>query len=67
MLANGYLQRREQPDGTTLALVANPIQFDEQAAEVSSAPGKGQHTDQVLGELGLTAAEVADLRARNMI
>jgi crotonobetainyl-CoA:carnitine CoA-transferase CaiB-like acyl-CoA transferase len=67
VLANDYLQRREQPDGTTLALAANPIQFDEQAAEVASTPDKGQHTDQVLGGIGIGVDELSDLRARNVI
>jgi crotonobetainyl-CoA:carnitine CoA-transferase CaiB-like acyl-CoA transferase len=67
VLANGYLQRRRQPDGTTLGLVANPVQFDEQPVDIPAAPAKGEHTDQVLGELGLTPDELADLRSRSVI
>lgn len=67
VLANGYLQRRRQPDGTTLGLAANPAQFDEQPVDIPAALAKGEHTDQVLSELGFTADELAGLRSRAVI
>ncbi|HQN50173.1 MAG TPA: CoA transferase, partial [Phenylobacterium sp.] len=30
-------------------------------------PALGEHTDQVLGELGLSADKIADLRARGIV
>jgi crotonobetainyl-CoA:carnitine CoA-transferase CaiB-like acyl-CoA transferase len=34
---------------------------------MGAVPGLGEHTDAVLGELGLTAAELARLRADGVI
>jgi crotonobetainyl-CoA:carnitine CoA-transferase CaiB-like acyl-CoA transferase len=31
------------------------------------APLRGEHTDEVLGELGYARAAIADLRARNVV
>jgi crotonobetainyl-CoA:carnitine CoA-transferase CaiB-like acyl-CoA transferase len=33
----------------------------------TATPALGEHTDEVLGELGLTAGEIADLRARRVV
>ncbi len=52
-LANGYLLRVENGDGTSFSLVANPVQFDEQPPEVQRAPEHGEHTEAILLELGL--------------
>ena len=67
VLANGYLQRPEQADGSQLSVVAGPIQFDEQAADVPPAPSKGEHNDEILAGLGMTAEEIAGLRERYVI
>jgi crotonobetainyl-CoA:carnitine CoA-transferase CaiB-like acyl-CoA transferase len=53
-IANGYLPQLSTPEGTTFALVANPVQFDETPAELTPAPDHGQHTEEVLLELGLS-------------
>jgi formyl-CoA transferase len=47
-------------DGTPWRLSETPTQPD-------IAPELGGHTDAVLGELGYSPAEVADLRARRII
>ncbi|MEW6471519.1 MAG: CoA transferase [Actinomycetota bacterium] len=53
VLANGYLPELKLDDGTPFRLVANPVQFDETPPELTPAPGHGQHTDEILLELGL--------------
>jgi crotonobetainyl-CoA:carnitine CoA-transferase CaiB-like acyl-CoA transferase len=51
--ANGYLGRVERDDGRTYDLVANPVQIDEKADQMLPAPEHGQHTEDILLELGL--------------
>jgi crotonobetainyl-CoA:carnitine CoA-transferase CaiB-like acyl-CoA transferase len=51
-----------------LKVLGTPIKLSDAAASVRSAPPTlGQHTDTLLGELGLSAADIAGLRARAVI
>jgi crotonobetainyl-CoA:carnitine CoA-transferase CaiB-like acyl-CoA transferase len=60
--ANGYLARH--PDHATARLAAGPCQFDgEHLAIRRGAPAVGQHTDEVLREVGFEAGEIAALRS----
>jgi crotonobetainyl-CoA:carnitine CoA-transferase CaiB-like acyl-CoA transferase len=52
-LANGYLQDVEFGDGRKATLVASPVQFDGTSPELTPCPEHGQHTEEVLLELGL--------------
>ncbi len=60
VLANGYLEEIESAEGTTFVLPANPVQFDETPASVRRAPEHGEHTDEVLLELGLTYDQIIE-------
>ena len=51
--ANGYLPHISREDGKEYDLVANPVQMDETADELRPAPEHGQHTEELLLELGL--------------
>ncbi len=59
-IANGYLERITTASGAEFALPANPVQFDETPASVRGAPEHGEHTDEVLLELGLTYDEILE-------
>jgi len=60
--ANGYLA--QHPEHGHVRLAANPIQFDGQALAVErGAPAVGQHTAEVLTEVGFGPDEIAALRA----
>jgi crotonobetainyl-CoA:carnitine CoA-transferase CaiB-like acyl-CoA transferase len=59
----------EVPDGNaTTLLPATPADFADTAwTPRSMAPGHGQHSDEVLGELGRSPQEIAALRERGVV
>jgi len=67
VLANGYLADVVAEDGSTFQLPTAPIQFDEEPPELTRAPGHGEHTDEVLRELGVTDDELIRLKVENAI
>ncbi len=60
VVANGYLEPITSSTGTEFVLPANPVQFDETPPSVRGAPEHGEHTDEVLLELGLTYDEIIE-------
>lgn len=66
-LANGYLQVLEAPNGARLAVPTNPVQFDKTPPRVRAAPGHGEHTDEVLIELGLSYDEILEQKAAGAV
>ena len=65
--ANGYLRDVHHKGGTTFQLVPSPIQFNETPPDLLAAPDHGEHTDEVLQELGLGMDEIIDLKIRGAI
>ena len=59
LVANGYVQEVEAADGSAFRLVGAPVQFDERPAPLRRAPEPGEHTEEVLLELGLSWDEIA--------
>ncbi len=57
-LANGYLREVDGGDKGRFKLVANPVQFDETPPDFGPSPEMGQHTEEVLLELGLDWDEI---------
>jgi len=51
-LANGFVQQVDYGDGTTLPLIANPVQFDRTPPTLSPAPAFSADTDEILTKLG---------------
>jgi formyl-CoA transferase len=58
----------EHPTLGTLNILNQPIRLSRTpAAVVTPTPERGDHTDEVLGELGLDAAQIARLRADKVV
>ena len=49
----------DRGDGHPFKLVASPVQFDEQSIPLGASPELGQHTEEVLLELGLSWDEIS--------
>jgi formyl-CoA transferase len=47
--------------------IGSPIKFSDLKPEITASPLLGEHTDEVLRELGYEATAIADLRARRIV
>ena len=67
VVANGYLEPVTATSGAEFRLPANPVQFDETPPEVRGAPEHGEHTDEVLLELGLSYDEIIERKVSGAV
>ncbi len=68
VVANGYVTEMEYPKhGKTLKVHGTPWQFSETPAQIGVAPELSAHTVEVLGEIGYSAEQIADLRERKIV
>jgi crotonobetainyl-CoA:carnitine CoA-transferase CaiB-like acyl-CoA transferase len=54
-------------DGRTYRLAASPAQFDGVPPSLRPAPEHGQHTEEILLELGRTWEDIAELKVRGAV
>ncbi len=68
VVANGYVTEIDYPEhGKRLKVHGSPWNFSETPAKPGIAPKLGADNDEILGRIGYTSAEIADLRARKII
>jgi crotonobetainyl-CoA:carnitine CoA-transferase CaiB-like acyl-CoA transferase len=67
-IANNYIVPFDHPVHGRLNIPGYPAHFSEcSAGPRSHAPAIGEHTDQVLNDLGFTIGEVAELRKGGVV
>src|SRR5215469_7875459 len=65
--ATGTIVEVEHPKRGKYLTVGNPIKMSDSPTEVKRSPLLGEHTQEVLTELGLTATEINTLRSEKVI
>jgi formyl-CoA transferase len=65
--ATGTVVEVDHPIRGKYLTVGNPIKMSDSPTEVTRSPLLGEHTDQVLAELGFAKAEIDSLRASKVI
>jgi crotonobetainyl-CoA:carnitine CoA-transferase CaiB-like acyl-CoA transferase len=64
----GMAQSVTRPDGQAVHVVAQPVALSRTPSRIAAPPpDMGQHTDEVLGEFGYTASEIAALREAKVV
>jgi crotonobetainyl-CoA:carnitine CoA-transferase CaiB-like acyl-CoA transferase len=66
-LANGYVQDVEYGDGRVLTMVSTPVQFDRVPFPIRPAPEHGQHTEEVLMELGMNMDQILEAKVAGIV
>jgi formyl-CoA transferase len=64
---SGTVVEVDQQERGTYLTVGSPIKFSDFAPVITGSPLLGEHTDEVLAQLGYTAAEVADMHAQKIV
>ena len=66
-VANGYITEVDHPSGQQIKVVRAPVQFDGQPPELGIAPEAGQHTEEILLEVGYDWDDIVRLKEAGVI
>lgn len=67
VVANDYVADVEMLDGSSIGLVTSPAQFDGEAGQPSRAPEIGEHTEDVLLDIGYTWEDLGRMKETGAI
>jgi crotonobetainyl-CoA:carnitine CoA-transferase CaiB-like acyl-CoA transferase len=67
LTANGRIATMVDAEGNPQQLVASPVKFDDDPAELERAPQFAEHTDEVLRELGIHDDRLIELKIAGAI
>jgi formyl-CoA transferase len=65
--ASGTVVEVDHPTRGKYLTVGNPIKMSDSPTEVKRSPLLGEHTDQILGEIGFASGEIVGLREKKVI
>jgi formyl-CoA transferase len=65
--ATGTIVEVDHPERGKYLTVGNPIKLSASPTEVTRSPLLGEHTDEVLAQLGYTAEEIAAMRTEKVV
>lgn len=64
----GICQEVDAMSGRRISLVEQPVRLDQTPSKLmAGAPNSGQHTDEILAKLGLSAQEIRDLKSQGVV
>jgi len=67
VVANGYVGDVHLEDGTSYRLPAVPVQFDGEGPPLRRAPEHGEHTEELLLDLGYDWDRIVELKDAGVI
>jgi formyl-CoA transferase len=65
--ATGTIVEVDHPERGKYLTVGNPIKLSDSPTDVQRSPLLGEHTDEVLTEIGLSGAEIAAAKEENAV
>ncbi len=67
VLANDYVVELDHHTGHKIRTTGPILQFEAGMPELKSSPSLGQHTDEILGDIGFSPDEITDLRSSGSV
>jgi crotonobetainyl-CoA:carnitine CoA-transferase CaiB-like acyl-CoA transferase len=67
VIANGYIPTITSMSGAQFAMPVNPVQFDEEHVVPPGCPEHGQHTEEILLELGIAWEDIESYKEQGAI
>ncbi len=65
--ATGTIVEVDHPERGKYLTVGNPIKLSDSPAEVKRSPLLGEHTDEILGEIGMSGAEIETAKSEGAV